>query len=111
MAEQQPETAGSPYAAEFNKLLASDIPLADAVLQWAHLTDAHLSTYHSTSEALDSLSDTESAAFLLTMCEGWDTWDTYIPDLPVDSRPTDSVMRDCWAQLVKARAALRQASA
>jgi hypothetical protein len=81
---EQPET-GSPYAAEFNKLLASDILLADAVRQWADMTDSHLATYHSTSEALESLSDTESAAFLLTIGKGWDTWDTYIPDLPVDS--------------------------
>ena len=109
MTEQQLEI-GNPHAAEFNKMLASDMPLVDAVRQWAHISDSHLSTYHSSSEAINSLSDTESVAYLLTMCDGWDTY-TIDPDRAADSRSIDSVMRDCWTTLEKARAALRQASA
>jgi hypothetical protein len=108
MAEQQQLETGSPFAAEFDARLKSDAPLIDVVRWWERITYSHLSTYVSSLEAINSLSDAESAAYLLTMYEDWDT---YVIDPVRAADPyfesQDRIMRDLWTQLENARAWLQ----
>jgi hypothetical protein len=103
---EQPET-GSPSATEFDRMLASDMPLVDVVRHWERTVLPNISTL----EALNALPDAEGAAYAITMAEGWDT---YVID-PVraanDYLSIDSVRRDCWTQLENARAASRKSTA
>jgi hypothetical protein len=66
----QPET-GSPHAAEFNKMLASDMPLVDAVRQWDRTIGP--SIRGAEMEDLAALTPAEAAAFGLTAYDNWDT--------------------------------------
>jgi hypothetical protein len=101
---EQPKTGS--LSAEFNKMLASDMPLVDVVRHWERTALPNISSL----EALNALPDAEGTAYAITMAEGWDT---YVID-PVraanDYLSIDSVRRDCWTQLENARLALRQAS-
>jgi hypothetical protein len=112
MAELQPETVGSPYAAEFGRMLASDMPLADVVHRWNTMANAYLSAYPTSLEALESLSDAEGDAYILGKCKGWDTYTlSELQNLKIDHRATDfhslDLARESLARLEKARAALR----
>jgi hypothetical protein len=89
---------------EFNKMLASDMPLADVVRHWERTARPNVSSL----AALKALPDAESVAYGLTMVEGWDTYTIDPARADADFLSIDSVLRDSWTQLENARLALRQ---
>jgi hypothetical protein len=101
---EQPET-GSP-SAEFNKMLASDMPLVDVVRHWERTVLPNISSL----EELNALPDAEGTAYALTMVEGWDTYVIDQARADANYLSIDSVQRDCWTELENARLALRSAT-
>jgi hypothetical protein len=95
-----------PETTEFNKMLASDMPLVDVVRHWYRAVLPNVSSL----EALNALPDAESAAYNLTMVKGLDTYVIDPARADANFLSIDSVLRDSWTQLENARLALRQAS-
>jgi hypothetical protein len=90
---------------EFDKMLASDMPLIDVLRYWARTVLPNISTL----EALNALPEAESVAYTLTMVTGWDTYAIDPVRAANDYISVDSCLRDCWTELENARTRLRQA--
>ena len=106
MTEQQLEI-GSPHATEFNKMLASDMPLIDVLRQWDRTVGPSIPM-----DTVIALTPADAAAFGIVMYENWDTYvidPVRAADPYYESR--DRIMHDCWVKLENIRATLRQASA
>ena len=108
MAELNLET-GTRYAAEFHKMLASDIPLIDAVRWWDRVASGEVLPNLGNKDLV--ISSAEAAAVDIVGYAA--DWDTYVID-PVragDPCSRDRTMHEGWVKLEGIRAKLRQASA